>query len=192
VCSVCEVCVQRVRAARARARMCVFACVLVCARVHVRGQRVCARLCAHLWLRQSTEYDTYLNPVGYTKYSRSNAYTGNGADDIDTDASAPTGLTPAQCTQRCAYEATTSSTYTRARTHTHTQTHTLTHTHSHTLTLAAAPLPYPREYSGTGATTTRGAAASPSAHPTARARSARRACRLSSRRARTRRAMSCG
>jgi hypothetical protein len=56
--------------------------------------------CVFLWLLQSTAYDTYLNPVGYTEYSPANAYTGNGADDIDTDASAPAGLTPAQCTQR--------------------------------------------------------------------------------------------
>ena len=96
-------------------------------------------MCVFLWLRQSTEYDTYLKPVGYTKYSRSNAYTGNGAEDIDTDASAPTGLTPAQCTQRCAYEATTSSTYTRARTHTHTHTHTDSHTLTHTHIGRCAP-----------------------------------------------------
>ena len=106
---------MRVRASTrvvcARACVCVCVSVCVCARVCVSvSVPVSACLCVRVDVRcrahfcgtllQSTAYDTYLNPVGYTEYSRANAYTGNGAEDIDTDASAPAGLTPAECTQR--------------------------------------------------------------------------------------------
>jgi len=48
-----------------------------------------------------TEYSTYSKAKGYSTYSSSNSYDGHGGVEIDSDKSAPTGLSQAACKARC-------------------------------------------------------------------------------------------
>ena len=62
----------------------------------------------HCWRRSKCEpagfqkvqpdtYNTYVKAVGYSTYPAQNCYGGHGGTEIDSDATAPIGLTTAQC-----------------------------------------------------------------------------------------------
>jgi len=48
-----------------------------------------------------TVYSTYEKAKGYDTYTDANCYTGHGGTSIDSDRTAPTGLTKEQCQARC-------------------------------------------------------------------------------------------
>ena len=48
-----------------------------------------------------SKYAVYKKAKGYSTWAGRNCFTGHGGDQIDTDKTAPTGLTAAQCQARC-------------------------------------------------------------------------------------------
>ena len=48
-----------------------------------------------------TKYSVFMKAQGYSKYTDFNCYAGHGGDDIDTDKTAPGGLSRQECEARC-------------------------------------------------------------------------------------------
>ena len=48
-----------------------------------------------------SKYAVYKKAKGFSTWAGRNCFTGHGGDQIDTDKTAPTGLTAAQCQARC-------------------------------------------------------------------------------------------
>jgi hypothetical protein len=57
--------------------------------------------CTPSSFQNDMRYDVFLQANEYIKWDGRNCYSGHGGIEIDTDQTAPTGLTPDQCIDRC-------------------------------------------------------------------------------------------